>query len=208
MILNPVVKKGGIDTSQDTVTPEVLLSPYTAHNAEGNSITGTMVNRGAVTGTISTKAGQYTIPAGYHNGSGKVGISSTEKNKIIASNIKSGVKILGVTGTAEGSWTSTGTVTVKVSSTIAGPTAWCYYLSSSDSTSIKNTNISATNTNKNPSQTLSLRIPSLLMICYASGFNYSTSGSSYVQHVRSFSDKVRIFLVKSSGGTITCTMTD
>ena len=202
MIINSMIgDSGGIDTSQDTVTPEVLLSPYTAHNAEGNSITGTMVNRGAVTGTISTKAGQYTIPEGYHNGSGKVGISSTEKNKIIAPNIKSGVKILGVTGTAEGSWTSTGTVTVKVSSTSAGATAWCYYLSSSDNTDITHTNVSANNSN-----TLSLRIPSLLMVYYGAGFRYSISGSSHVQHVMSLGNEVRVFLVKSSGGTITFTM--
>lgn len=61
-----------------------------------------MPNRGAVTGTITTKAGQYTIPQGYHDGSGKVGISSTEQAKIIAGNIKSGVTILGVTGTMTG----------------------------------------------------------------------------------------------------------
>ena len=61
-----------------------------------------MPNNGAVTGTISTKAQQYTVPIGYHDGSGKVGISSTEQAKIIASNIKSGIKILGVTGTYSG----------------------------------------------------------------------------------------------------------
>ena len=66
-------------------------------------LTGTMPNRGAVTGTISTKAQQYTIQQGYHDGSGKVGISSTEQAKIIATNIRSGVEILGVTGTMSGS---------------------------------------------------------------------------------------------------------
>ena len=57
-----------------------------------------MTNNGAVTGTITTKAQEYTIPAGYHSGLGKVSISSTEQQKIIASNILSGVTILGVTG--------------------------------------------------------------------------------------------------------------
>ena len=61
-----------------------------------------MTNNGAVTGTISTKAGQYTVPQGYHDGSGKVGISSTEQQKIIAGNIKSGVTILGVEGNYSG----------------------------------------------------------------------------------------------------------
>ena len=61
-----------------------------------------MPNRGAINGTIATVAGTYTVPQGYHNGSGKVSISSTEQSKIIASNIKSGVSILGVTGTYSG----------------------------------------------------------------------------------------------------------
>ena len=129
MIFNTVVKGKGIDISQDTVTPEVLLSPYTAHDAAGEAIVGTMVNRGAVTGTISTKAGQYTIPAGYHNGSGKVGISSTEKNKIIASNIKSGVTLLGVSGTCSPDTfiTATRTATVEVNS----GTTYVYYFTTS-----------------------------------------------------------------------------
>lgn len=54
------------------------------------------------TGTIATKAGEYTVPAGYHNGGGKVGISSTEQAKIIAGNIKAGVTILGVEGSYSG----------------------------------------------------------------------------------------------------------
>ena len=89
------------DTSEDTATAADLLSGKTAH-AAGAKITGTMANRGAVTGTISTKAGSYTIPAGYHNGGGNVSISTTEQAKIIAGNIKSGVSILGVTGTYTG----------------------------------------------------------------------------------------------------------
>lgn len=55
-------------------------------------------NRGAAEGTISTVDGEYTIQAGYHNGSGKVSIAAAEKLKLIASNIKSGVTILGVVG--------------------------------------------------------------------------------------------------------------
>lgn len=70
--------------------------------ANGAKKTGSMKNNGAVTGTISTKAGKYTVPIGYHDGSGTVGISSTEQAKIIAGNIKSGVQILGVTGNYTG----------------------------------------------------------------------------------------------------------
>lgn len=89
------------DTSDDTAAVGEILAGKTAH-ARGALLTGTMTNNGAVTGTISTKAGQYTVPQGYHDGSGKVGISSAEQAKIIAGNIKAGVEILGVTGTYGG----------------------------------------------------------------------------------------------------------
>lgn len=99
------------DTSDDTLTVSEALSGKTFH-ARGTAYTGTMTNNGAVTGTISTKAGQYTVPQGYHDGSGKVSISSTEQAKIIAGNIKSGVQILGVTGTYSGESVTAQTKTV------------------------------------------------------------------------------------------------
>ena len=54
-----------------TATADQILSGQTAW-VDGSKITGTMTNRGAVSGSISTSGGTYTIPAGYHNGSGKV----------------------------------------------------------------------------------------------------------------------------------------
>lgn len=89
------------DTSEDTAAVGEILSGKTAH-ARGALLTGTMTNNGAVTGTISTKAGTYTIPQGYHDGSGSVSIDSAEQAKILAENIKSGVEILGVTGSYSG----------------------------------------------------------------------------------------------------------
>lgn len=59
-------------------------------------------NRGAVEGSIADKAVPYTIPAGYHNGQGKVSIAAAELAKLIGSNIKSGVTILGVKGAYTG----------------------------------------------------------------------------------------------------------
>lgn len=107
------------DTSDATADASEILSGEVAY-ANGNRITGTMPNRGAVTGTISTKAQQYTIQQGCHDGSGKVSISSTEQAKIIAGNIKAGVSILGVTGTYSGE--SISAQTKSVTPTIAAQT--------------------------------------------------------------------------------------
>lgn len=76
---------------------EILMSK-TAY-VKGVKKEGTMPNNGAVNGTISTKDGAYTVPKGYHDGSGKVQIASTEQAKIIPNNIREGVTVLGVTGT-------------------------------------------------------------------------------------------------------------
>lgn len=90
------------DTSDATAVADEILATKSAY-VNGNKVTGTMTNNGSVTGTITTKAQQYTIPQGYHDGSGKVSISSTEQAKIIATNIRQGVTILGVEGTMSGS---------------------------------------------------------------------------------------------------------
>lgn len=89
-------------TSDATATAAEILATKTAYK-NGSKLVGTMTNNGAVTGTISTKTGQYTVPQGYHDGSGKVGIDSAEQAKLIAENIRSGITILGVEGTMSGS---------------------------------------------------------------------------------------------------------
>lgn len=71
--------------------------------AGGKIVTGTAKNNGAVSGKISTKNGTYNVPIGYHDGSGTVVIDPTEMAKLIASNIRDGVTILGVTGSMSGS---------------------------------------------------------------------------------------------------------
>lgn len=88
--------------SQDaTAAVAEILQGKTAY-VRGQKLTGTMKNNGAVAGVISSKEEQYTVPLGYHDGSGKVGINTTEQAKIIPENIREGVTILGVEGSMSG----------------------------------------------------------------------------------------------------------
>ena len=57
-------------TKVDAAAADVLAGK-TIVNASGEAVTGTMVNNGAKTAELSA-GGSYTIPAGYHNGSGKI----------------------------------------------------------------------------------------------------------------------------------------
>lgn len=96
-----IPKSGGgtakfFDTASADITSEDVLTGKTAFGASG-SVSGGMTNNGSTSGTISTKAGTVSIPAGYTSG-GTVKISDTEQAKVIASNIKSGVTLLGVAG--------------------------------------------------------------------------------------------------------------
>ncbi len=89
------------DTQDATAAVAEVLKGKTFY-ARGAKMTGTMPDQGAVTGAIEDKDGEYTVPMGFHDGGGKVGIAATEKVKLIPGNIKSGLTILGVEGTYSG----------------------------------------------------------------------------------------------------------
>jgi len=89
------------DTSDATAAASEILTGKSAY-VRGTKIDGSMPNRGAISETIDDKDDVITVPNGYHDGSGTVAIDSTEKAKLIAGNIKSGVEILGVTGDYSG----------------------------------------------------------------------------------------------------------
>ena len=90
------------DTGDATAGAAEILTGKTAY-VTGSKVTGTMPNNGAKTLNITEKGKPVTIPQGYHDGSGKAQIDAAEEAKLIPSNIREGITVLGVTGTMSGS---------------------------------------------------------------------------------------------------------
>jgi len=94
-----IPKSGGgtakfYDTAGADAASGDILSGKSAYGASGE-ISGSMANNGATGGTIGTKAGTYTIPAGYTSGGT---VSLTNVTDCVSGNILSGKSILGVSG--------------------------------------------------------------------------------------------------------------
>lgn len=93
---------GGADTVN--FTSDKLLTGYSANDSNGEKVNGTMPNKGAVTANLNC-GGSYTIPKGYHNGSGKVTANSLATQMVNggvtltdASQLISGIKAYSNTG--------------------------------------------------------------------------------------------------------------
>ena len=82
----------GTQLGQTNADAGHILKDYKAYS-KGKLVTGTMANNGAVSTTLN--CGQsYTIPTGYHNGSGKVtanSLASQTQATATANNLSSGV---------------------------------------------------------------------------------------------------------------------
>lgn len=96
-----IPKSGGgtakfYDTASANVAAGDLLTGKTAFGSTG-SVSGSMANNGSTSGTIGTKAGTVTIPAGYTSG-GTVSILASAIEDLTASTLLSGKTVLGVSG--------------------------------------------------------------------------------------------------------------
>ena len=68
------------DVTGVTATAADVLSGKTIVSSIGETVAGTMVNNGGVTKTLDTTTTSYTIPKGYHSGSGTVSVVTETKN--------------------------------------------------------------------------------------------------------------------------------
>lgn len=96
-----IPKSGGgtakfYDTASADISAGDVLTGKTAFGSSG-SVSGSMANNGSTSGTISTKAGTVTIPAGYTSG-GTVSLASAAVSDCVSGSILSGKTILGVAG--------------------------------------------------------------------------------------------------------------
>lgn len=96
-----------------------ILSTKQAIDGNGNKITGTMTNKGAVYQTLNADS-SYTIPKGYHNGSGVVVSNSlasqtegTATESDIAEGLTAWVNGIELTGTAVAKKMTSGTLAVS-----------------------------------------------------------------------------------------------
>lgn len=83
------------DTTGATAAAADILTGKTAFGASG-SVSGNMANNGSTSGTIGSKSGTVTIPAGYTTGGT---VSLTNVSDCVAGNILTGKSILGISGT-------------------------------------------------------------------------------------------------------------
>lgn len=77
-----IPSKYGDTTGDDAVAADILYGKTAHSNDDGAStaVTGSMPNNGAVSATLTTSTTSYTVPAGYHNGSGTVSIVTETKS--------------------------------------------------------------------------------------------------------------------------------
>lgn len=70
----------GVDASGLTASASDVIGDKVFIGSSGGKQTGTMVNNGAVNVTLDASTKTYSVPAGYHNGNGKVQVVTQTKS--------------------------------------------------------------------------------------------------------------------------------
>ena len=98
IIINPIPGTY-VNPSDATADASKIVGPYTAYVSTGK-VTGSIVNRGSLSGTITSKSDTVSILEGCYSG-GSVSIAQAQQDLIVPGNIRAGVTILGQAGKTE-----------------------------------------------------------------------------------------------------------
>lgn len=175
-----------MDTSGADATEAQVLSGKKVC-VDGELLTGIMTNNGAVAGTISSSGGTYTVPAGYHNGSGKVtgptlaALVGTNVTLASAGNLLTGNTAYGENGTKyTGSMANKAGVTVDASA-VSSDDTYTYLSVPANGYYSTGSKIRTENSNLTPTFTTQTR--SVTFTADSNGFTTQTVNFSFPNKV-------------------------
>ena len=90
------------DTKDATATTDDILYGKTAYK-NGSKLTGSMPNVGQQTSYLVSRDSGVSINVGYHDGSGTIALSTSDRTALVSDNVREGVTILGIVGNMSGS---------------------------------------------------------------------------------------------------------
>ena len=214
--------QSGLDTTDATATADDILAEKTAY-VNGSKVTGSMTNNGAVAKTLDTTTTSYTVPAGYHDGSGKVQVSTETKTATPTTSSQSITPSIGkvlsevtvhaipsqYVDTSDADATAANILTgktayvngVKITGSISSKAAESYTPGTADRTIAAGQYLSGAQTIKGDANLVAGNIKSGVSIFGVAGTYEGSGGASggiQAQHITSASDTITI----SGSGTV------